>query len=201
MKRKFFLVAVAAVSMCVMVSCGNKDNKAGEEKTDTEQLADSGDDDAEASPLEAITKLLDSAYEDLSVIYGPREDDLEPNLDLYGMYCTKGFNQLITETRAADYAQELEEDRFFQGNDLGMWSPWESTPLIVDDVNVEMNGEGLAYATYTLHHGEEWISIGVELEFEDGEWRIADFTKMGDVEASMESLMISYLEANERLSD
>ena len=27
MKRKLFMVAIAAVSMCVMVSCGKKDNK------------------------------------------------------------------------------------------------------------------------------------------------------------------------------
>ena len=61
-----------------------------------------------------------------------------------------------------------------------------------------MNGEDMAYATYNLHHGDEWINMGVELELENGEWRIADFTKTGDVEASMEALMISYPQANER---
>lgn len=204
MKRKLFMVAIAAVSMCVMVSCGkkdNKDNKANKEKDDTEQVAenDEEEDDADDTVEASVTKLLDSAYEDLSVIYGPRdEDDCEPNLDMFGMYCTEGFNQLVTDIRKVDYNQELEEDRFFQGSDLAMWSPWEEAPLSVDDVNVELNGEDMAYATYTLHHGDEWIMMGIELELENGEWRIKDFTKTGDVEASMEALMISYLRANER---
>jgi len=201
MKRKLFMVAIAAVSMCVMVSCGKKDNKANDEKADTEQVAgnDEEEDDANTTPKEAIAKLLESAYEDLNVIYGPRdEDDCEPNLDMFGMYCTEGFNQLITDIRKVDYEQDLEEDRFFRGNELAMWGPWEDGSLSIDDITVEMNGEDLAYATYNLHHGEEWINMGVELELENGEWRIADFTKTGDVEASMEALMISYLQANER---
>ena len=200
MKRKLFMVAIAAVSMCVMVSCGKKDNKANDEKADTEEVAENEEeeDDADDTVEASVTKLLNDAYEDLNVIYGPREDDLEPNLDMFGMYCTEGFNQLITDTRAADYNQELEEDRFFRGNELAMWSPWEDNGLSVDDVNVELNDEDLAYATYTLHHGDEWIMMGIELELENGEWRIKDFTKTGDVEASMEAMMITYLRANER---
>lgn len=196
------MVAIAAVSMCVMMSCGNKGNKANDEKANTEEVADNDgeeEDDADATPEEAMAKLLENAYDDLSVIYGPRdEDDCEPNLDMFSMYCTEGFGQLITDIRVADYNQELETDRFFQGSELAMWSPWEDGPLSVDDINVEMNGDEYANVTYILHHGDEWISMGVEFELENGEWRIKDFTKTGDVEASMEALMLSYLQANER---
>lgn len=204
MKRKLFMMAIAAVSLCVMVSCGNKENKDNDEKSNeegTEQVADDEEDgdDGDTVPGVAMARLLDSAYEDLNTIYGPRdEDDCEPNLDMFGMYCTEGFNKLITDTRAADFNQELEEDRFFQGSELAMWSPWEDDGLSIDNINVEMNGDEYADVTYILHHGDEWISMGVEFEFENGEWRIKDFTKAGDVEASMEARLITYLRANER---
>ena len=146
------MVAIAAVSMCVMVSCGNKENKANDEKSteenaETEQVTEDYEedgDDGEAIPGVAMSRLLESAYEDLNALYSPSEDGLEGNLDMFGMYCTEGFNKLITDTRAADYKQALEEDRFFQGSELAMWSPWEDNGLSIDDINVEMNGDEYA---------------------------------------------------------
>ena len=68
MKRKLFMVAIAAVSMCVMVSCGKKDNKANDEKADTEEVAENEEeeDDADDTVEASVTKLLNDAYEDLN---------------------------------------------------------------------------------------------------------------------------------------
>lgn len=187
------MMAIAAVSLCVMVSCGNKENKDKENNSqeNTEQVKE-----VEASGEEAVVKMLQSAYEDFNTIFTPQEDDMEVNLDLYGMYCSEEFNEMINQVRAAEANLDDPEQHFFQESDLGMWSLWEDNNLTIDNIDVELDGE-TGYATYILHHGDETEKIGVTLVFENDEWRIDDFSETNDVQASMHALMDAYLQSLE----
>ena len=106
MKAKLYLMAIVAVSVCMMVACGSKDASKEKSSEAAEQVAEEAEPDAEGTALkteEGVVALINAIYEDVNTIYGPRdEDDCEPNIDLVGQYCSKEFRELVDKVREID---------------------------------------------------------------------------------------------------
>lgn len=208
MKKKWFLFAIAALTVCVMASCGNKGSKDKSESNDTEQVENDDDplteeevtDGVTTAPEEdwteeAVANMLRMAYDDVNVIYGPRVDDMEPNLDLYAMYCTRDFNEMVNEIRAIDAQKDDIADCFFAEEDL-IWNYWGEGVVEPKNIQVTLLTGNMAEATFQLTHGQEWLQTKVALCYENGQWRIADWLQVGDDESSKRERMEVYLQVN-----
>ena len=211
MKRKLFLFAIAALSVCVMAACGKKgSSKDNDEKDDTELVEDEDEEQTEADEQladgvtaapdedwteEAVANMLRKAYKDVNVIYGPREDDLEPNLDLYAMYCTEGFNELLNKIRTIDAENDYPGGCYSCGIDYA-WNYWGEGKVEPKNIQVQLLTGDMAEATFELTHGEEWMQTKVGLYYENGEWRINDWLQVGDDDESKVERMALYIQNN-----
>ena len=213
MKRKLFLFAIAALSVCVMASCSKKSSKDNKEKDDTELVENEDEDDEELEEAdeevadgvdvapeeewteEAVANVIRQAYEDVNVIYGPREDDLEPNIDLYAMYCSEDFNKLVNKIRSIDAQKDDNDDMFFSYPDL-TWNYWGEGSVEPKNIKVELLTGNMAEATFELTHGQEWLQTKLSFFYENGGWRIEDWLQVGDDETSLVHRMTGYIEQN-----
>ena len=202
MKRKLFLFAIAAVSMCVMVACGSKDASKDKDQNATEKVtekaeSDDSEDGEEAAPKteEGVVALINAIYEDVNIICGPRgEDDLEPNIDLVGQYCSKEFRELVDKIREID-ANKGEEEFDLQGNWVGLWAFFDP-PFEVQDIDVSLDGDE-ASVSYFLKKGGEKVEMDYSVVYEDGQWRISDCDRIGMLAGSWVDRMNDYIEANQ----
>ena len=212
MRKKWFVIAIAALSVCVMAACGKKgSSKDKEEKDDTEMVEDEDDEELEEADLEladgvtaapkedwteeAVADVIKKAYEDVNIIYGPREDDLEPNLDLYAMYCSQDFNGFVNRVRSIDAQKNDINDCYFSEEDL-TWNYWGEGSVKPENIHVTLLTGDMAEATFQLTHGEEWLQTKVSLYYENGQWRINDWLQVGDDESSKVQRMADYIERN-----
>lgn len=199
MKRKLFVFAIAAMSACAMVSCGSKSGssenvqKASAEKVESENIPEESDEDVAPKTEEGVIAMLKEAYQDASLIANP-EDDMEPNLDLFGMYCTADFNELINQIRAID-AQKEDGSGFFL-DDYALWNYWgPGNTVTPKDIDVTIDGD-TAEATYQLSNGTEEQTTTVSLAYVDGKWLISDWQQIGMNGVSMVEAMSEYIEEN-----
>ena len=206
--RKIHLFAIAALAVCVMASCDNKKtnkNWADEEDEEDIELVDEDDeeDSEEASDEiavapedlwteEAVADMLRRAYADVSIVFGPREDGLEPNIDLDGMYCTQHWNEVLRQVRAASYQQTSAGKQGY--NEAFHWNYWMEGKVSPENIKVTLLTGNMAEATFQLTHGEEWLYTHVALDFEDGQWRISDWLEIGDTPNSALQEMEHYVE-------
>ena len=212
MKRKLFLFAIAALSVCVMASCGKKSSKDKDEKDDTELVENEEEDEeeldadeevadgVEVAPeedwtAEAVADVIRKAYADASLLYAPSEDGMEANIDVFGMYCAESFNELLRKVRAIDAQQSDPADRFFQDENL-TWNYWGEGSVEPKYIEVRLNTGNMAQATFRLTHGEEWLQTEVTLFYENGQWRIDDWVLVGDNAVSLAERMYEYVEQN-----
>ena len=210
MKRKLFLFAIAALSVCVMASCGKKSSKDKNEKDDTELVEDEDDEELEADEEvadgvdvapeedwteEAVADVIRKAYADASLLYAPSEDGLEANIDVFGMYCTEDFNELLRKVRVIDAQQDDPGDCFFQDESL-TWNYWGVGSVEPKNIEVQLTTGNMAQATFQLTHGEEWLQTEVSLFYENGQWRIDDWVQVGDNAVSLAERMYEYVEQN-----
>ena len=93
-----------------------------------------------------------------------------------------------------DGRQKRAEDCFFLED--GHWNCWLSGAVSPEHIKVNLLTGNMAEATFQLTHGEEWISMRVALDFEDGAWRIDDWLQIGDTGQSMLQDMEDYLNRN-----
>lgn len=209
-----FLYAIVALSVCVMASCGKKSSKDKDEKDDTELVENEEEDDEELSEAdeevadgvdvapdedwteESVVKVIRQAYADVNVIFGPREEDLEPNIDLFAMYCTKDFNNLVNKVRAIDNEKDDNDDMFFTYPDL-TWNYWGEGSVEPKDIKVDLLTGNMAEASFQLTHGQEWLQTKLSFFYEDGQWRIEDWLQVGDNEMSLVKRMTRYVEQNQ----
>lgn len=196
MKKTFMMIGIAAMSVCVMTSCGSKD--ANKEKEGTEQVAENeGNEDDEDAPApkteEGVIALLQEAYEDANLISQPDEDDCEPNLDLFGMYCSKEFNEKMEEIRRIEVSSGDEFDRIT--DEAGMFVYWEGQKSSPKDFDVEIEGNR-AYATYNVSNGDDELITVIQLVYEDGQWRIDDWEQIGMLVINLREAMDEFIEAH-----
>ena len=200
MSRKTLLIAIAALSVCTMMACGSKDSSKDNENVGSSQVADAADemtDDEEDAPKtkEGVIAMLKEAYDDVNIIYGPRdEDDLEPNIDLFGMYCSKSFRELIDQVREIEAKKDSGDDYFFTDWNA-LWHFWDEGTVTPKDFDVQVEGD-TADATFELVHGKETVTQSVSLVYEDGQWRVNDWLQRGMDAVSKVEQMKEYIEEN-----
>ena len=214
MKRKLYMIAIAAVSMGVMVACGPKgDSKENDKKTNaTEEVTEEAEPE-EAEPEEAepeesyiekatlkteegVVALIYAIYEDINTIYGPRdEDECEPNVGLVGQYLSKEFRELTDKIREID-ANKPEGEGFDMNSDWsGLWYFWDP-PFEVQNIDVSIDGD-YGYVNYSLVKGGEAVDMSYTVVYEDGQWRISDCYGIGMMTGSWIDRMNEYIEANQ----
>lgn len=195
MRRRLFLVAIAAMSVCVMMACGSKSasNNDSAEQAESADEVGSGE-NGDPKTEQAVIDLLEEAYFDVNTIIGPRdEEECEPSLDL-SIYCSKEFNRLrdkilAIEAKKADGSFALYEDW------NRMWSFWETGPVTPKDFQVDIDGD-TANVTFNLTHGDESATQEVMLIYEDGQWHLNDWLQRGiDADSHLER-MREYIEEN-----
>lgn len=185
------------MAVCMMVSCGSKDNSKAKEENATEQAenaieAEAADDeDAAPKTKEGVIAMLREAYDDVNIILAPPEDDCEPNIDLVACYCSRAFNDLVGKVREVDAAKDF-EDPFFEDWSR-MWNFWDKGPVTPKDFDVDIDGD-TAEATFELAYGKESATQVVALVYEDGQWRVNDWEQRGMDAVSMVEKMKEYIE-------
>ncbi len=190
------MIGIAAMSVCVMMSCGSKE--ANKDKESTEQVAEGenneeeSDDEAAPKTEEGVIAMLQEAYSDANLISQP-EDDMEPNLDLFGMYCSKDFNEKIEQIRNIE-ANTGEKFNVIS-DPLGMFIYWEGATVSMNDIDVDVDGE-TAIASYTLTNGEDEMITVVDLVYEDGQWRIDEWEQIGKFTLNLKETMNEFIESN-----
>lgn len=198
MKRTFIVFGIAAMSVFVMMSCGSKD--ASKDKESTEQVADENveaDDEAdedEAAPKteEGVIAMLQQAYADANLVSKP-EDDMEPNLDLFGMYCSKDLNDKVEQIRSIEVSTG---DKFEAFPDLSsFFIYWEGSTATMKDASAWVDGD-TASASYVLTNGEEEMETSVNLVYEDGQWRIDNWEQIGKFGIDPKGTMEDFIEAH-----
>ena len=206
------MFAIAALSVCVMASCDKKSSKDKNEKDDTELVEDEDEDDEELEAdeevadgvdvapeeewtEEAVADVIRKAYADASLLYAPSEDGLEANIDVFGMYCTEDFNELLRKVRVIDAQQDDPGECFFQDESL-TWNYWGVGSVEPKNIEVQLTTGNMAQATFQLTHGEEWLQTEVSLFYENGQWRIDDWVQVGDNAVSLAERMYEYVEQN-----
>ena len=191
------MIGIAAMSVCVMMSCGSKD--ANKEKESTEQVAESEDIDEDYEEADApkteegVIAMLQEAYSDANLVSHP-EDDMEPNLDLYGMYCSKEFNEKIDQIRSIEVETGEKFDQY--PDPVGMFIFWEGQTVTLKDIDVDIDGD-TATATYNVSNGEEELITVVQLVYEDGQWRIDEWSQIGMLTLNMKETMDEFIEAHQ----
>ena len=156
-----------------------------------------GNEDDEDAPApkteEGVIALLQEAYEDANLISQPDEDDCEPNLDLFGMYCSKEFNEKMEEIRRIEVSSGDEFDRIT--DEAGMFVYWEGQKSSPKDFDVEIEGNR-AYATYNVSNGDDELITVIQLVYEDGQWRIDDWEQIGMLVINLREAMDEFIEAH-----
>lgn len=200
MKRKLFLMAIAAVSVLVMMSCGSK---AADNGNDNDVISvDQGDpeeeideDEAPAPKTEeAVLDMLREAYADANLVSHP-VDEMEPNLDLYGMYCSKAFNKKLEQIRAIDAGKPVGARCEMFDNELSNWIYWEGATVTITNASADVDGD-TADATYFLTNGDDTMLTNVLLIYENGQWRIDNWVQIGEFEFDLRVAMDEYIEEN-----
>ncbi len=180
MKRKLFLMAIAAVSVLVMVACGSKagGNDNGQEVavngSDPEEL---DNEDVAPKTADGVIAMLRELYDEVNIIYTPRGDDEEePQIDLFGEFCSDEFNEIRGQVLAID-AKLDDMDKFFvDWNQL--FSFWDEAPITPKDFDVDIDGD-TATVCYELTHNDESATHVLELVYENGHWRVNDVLQRG----------------------
>lgn len=191
------MIGIAAMSVFVMMSCGSKD--ANKDKESTEQVAEAENDeeemDDETAPKteEGVIAMLQEAYADANLISQP-EDDMEPNLDLFSMYCSKDFNEKVEQIRSI----EVNTGEKFNviSDPMGMFIYWEGATVKMKDIDVDVDGD-TAIATYNLTNGEDEMITVVDLVYEDGQWRIDEWEQIGQFALHLKDTMNEFIESNQ----
>lgn len=193
MKKRFFMMAIATLTVCVMSACGSKDGG----KEYTEPVVDTADDSDEAAPKteEGVIAMMRAAYEDANLIYAPQEDGMEANIDLFGMYCSKEFNSVIEQVREIEAKKDNENDCFFADWNA-LWHFWDDGVVTPKDFDVSIDGD-TADVTFELTHGKDSATQAVALVYEDGQWRVNDWLQRGMDGLSMVEQMKEYIKNNQ----
>jgi len=190
-------MTIAAVSMCVMVACGSKSGSKNDESANQAEQAEEevgyGEEDAPKT-AEGVIAMLREAYEEVNIFTNPSDDDdCEPNIDLVAEFCSKEFNELRNKMREID-VKKGEPGIVEDWN--GFWSFWDEGTITPKDFDVNIDGD-TGDATFTLTNGDESVIYSVSLIYEDGQWRVSDWTQRGIDGLSTVERLKEYIEENE----
>ena len=196
MKRKLFLMTIAAVSAWVMVACGSKGgSNNGEGAEQAELTIDEDADEADApKTAEGVIAMLREAYEEVNLFTNPNpsdEDECEGNYDLVAEYCSKEFNDIRNRIHDAEVKKGITDG--VDNNWNSLWSFWDEGTITPTDFDVDVEGD-TGDATFTLTNGEDSVIYSVSVVYEEGQWRVSDWTQRGIDGLSNLDRMVEYLE-------
>lgn len=189
------MLGIAAMSVFVMMSCGSKDgSKENKTEEGTEQVAENEDDeyaDEDASKTEeGVIAMLEEAYSDANIISQP-EDEMEPNIDLFALYCSKEINEKMEQIREIEVSTGEKFDAI--PDELGMFIYWEGATVTLNDMDVDIDGD-TATATYNVSNGSDELITVVDLVYEDGQWRIDNWQQIGMLALDVKERMDEFIE-------
>ena len=190
MKRKLFMIAFAAASVCVLVGCGPKDGS--KEKADTEQVAESGEADSKAK--EEIVAMINAIFDDSNIVYTTNDKgEQEAEIDLIIQYGSKKLCNLVEQVRKID-AAKAEEDHFIADWNW-MLSCWDIGLCEAEDIDVAVDGDTAKVKYWAAHSGQRNL-YELALVYEDGQWRVDDTLTMGGEPGSKVEQMTKYINEN-----
>lgn len=189
------MVGIAAMSVFVMMSCGSKDgSKENKAQEGTEQVAENEDEEDadEAAPKteEGVIAMLEEAYSDANIISQP-EDEMEPNIDLFALYCSKEINEKMEQIREIEVNTGEKFDAI--PDELGMFIYWEGATVTLKDMDVDIDGD-TATATYNVSNGSDELITVVDLVYEDGQWHIDNWQQIGMLALDVKERMDEFIE-------
>ncbi len=195
MKRKLFVMVIAAVSVCVMAACGSQDGS--KKKTDTEQVAegtneveaDDGD-EAGSDVKKAIVKLVKAVNNDINALSGEK-----PNVDLIDKYCSKNLRQLVAKISDIDRNKPAGEGYATDGKWANVLWAFYEPPFEIEKIDVYVDGDE-GTVSYLQRKGGEKVEMDYRVVLEDGEWRFDDCERMGMMARSWVEDMNEYIEEN-----
>lgn len=193
MKGKIYLFAIVAVSVSMMVACGQKDGSKDKEKDGAGQVAASGD-EAASKVKEDVIAMIKAIYDDVDIIYSTGSEPAEEaGIDLMSKYGSKKFFRLVEQVRKIDAGKD-EENRFVDDWDtlLNCWDVGVCQPT---DINVTIDGS-TAQVNYELYYSGQYATYVLALVKEEGQWRIDDILQIGNDVGSKVEQMTSYLKEN-----
>lgn len=172
-------MAITAVSVFVVAACSSKNNSSDNgAKADSTQVIDAeGDEEADPKTADGVIAMLRQLYDEVNIIYTPRgEDEEEPNIDLFGEFCSEEFNSLRSQVMEIDANLDIMERFFVDWNQL--FSFWDEAPVTPTDFDVDIDGD-TATVTYELTHNGDSATHELELVYENGHWRVNDIVQRG----------------------
>jgi hypothetical protein len=204
MKRKLFMIAFAAVSVCVMVACGSKDGS--KEKADAEQVAEEtsevteeaseneeNGEEADARVEDEIVAMINDIFDDSDIEYTTNDQGyMEANIDLIMDFGSIRLCNLVEQVRMID-ANKDETEHF-----IADWN-WMLNCFDqggVEDIEVDVDGD-TAKAKYWVSNSGMRELYELALVKEDGQWRVDDVLTMGGQKGSKAEEMTKYIEENQ----
>ena len=185
MKRKLFIFATAMIA-CVMVSCGPKSVNSVKAAPET-AVAD------QDQTTKDIVDMLTKAYTDANVLAEPSEDGMEPNIDLFGQYCSASFNELLRKVRVACGNLSDPEECFFSDENM-IWLG-KGGKVKIENIDVDMKDPVTASYDVVNEDGSK-METEVALVKENGEWKINDWLQRGMDGVSLVENMTEFVEKN-----
>ena len=202
--KKFYLIVVAVFAFGLATSCGSK--QTSEEKNADNDLEEQVDDEDEAqesdsemtAPVEkwdeeSVIMKLHLVYANVNTVFLLKEEGKEVTRDLCDEFCTKHWNEVLTQVRALNSSlNDPSEMRF--ANERFFWNYWGEGQVQPKDIKVELLTDNMAEATFNLTHGDEWMHTKLSLVYENHQWRIDDWLEVGDNGQSLLEDMKEYVE-------
>ena len=192
------MIALAAVSVCVMVSCGSKDGS--KEKADAEQVAEGASEDekeagkTDSKAEEEIVAMINDIFDESNIEYSTNDEGyMEAEIDLITQYGSKRLCGLVEQVRKID-ADKAEEDHFIADWNW-LLSCWDIGLCEADDIDAAIDGN-TAKVKYWISHSGQGALYELALVYEDGQWRVDDILTMGGEPGSKVEQMTKYINEN-----
>ena len=172
MKKVFFSIAIVAV-VATIVSCGNKTAKRGD--GDSTAVADSA---VTTAPAELWT--VEAVEDQVRKIYD-RLNDMDKNgivniRQLENEFCTSYYLGL-RDAISKSLTEAMGDDRMFLGDEEGYrFFAGMGTPLEIETIKADLLTGDMAQAQVRFKGADEENGfIRLELDFENGQWRVKNF--------------------------
>ena len=179
MKRKLFIIALVAVSVCVTVACGSKGSS--KDNVEVQQVTDEAGSDVK----KAITDLVNAVYNDINA--SGNVDMKKLDIDLINKYGSKEFKELAGKISEIDL-KKTADDSF----SLSTWTFYDA-PVEVEKIEVNVDGNQ-GDVSFILKKGGEKVDMIFDVVLEDGKWLFSDCERTGMMAGSFVERMASYIE-------
>ncbi len=176
-QTKLFTVMAFIMIAVMMISCGEKQQK----ESGTSALKD---DKAIELYRESITNIIKEIY---AIVGG----EIEVRVNIDEAFCSKEWNELVSEVNKKDDLMPEGEIGFF---DFNYWLQAQDYDSVsVSDIAVDFNSTNKANSTFTLHNLGTETPMQLPFIYENGKWVVDNIIKNGETAIDMKKEMRKYL--------